>query len=92
MSWCSKIKIVGFFPPGTVNTLFSRAFPEISVKKNPRSLVWWFFPVCNSENVFLVYPRRPCFVVLACLELQKRVPVYHLVVKNDFSCPRSVFV
>ena len=31
-------------------------------------------------------------MVLACLELQKRVPVYHLVVKNDFSCPRSVFV
>ena len=92
MFWCSKIKIVGFFPPGTVNTLFFAGFPGDIRKKKPTDLVWWFFPVCNSENVFLVYPRRPCFVVLACLELRKRVPVYHLVVKNDFSCPRSVFV
>jgi hypothetical protein len=52
MSWCSKIKIVGFFPPGTVNTLFSWTFPEISVKKSP---------------------RRPCLVVLPCLQLRKRV-------------------
>ena len=66
-----------------------------------------FFCVCkfrhlssqnSSENFIPWYLRihdlvsQNAFVVLACLELQKRVPVYHLVVKNDFSCPRSVFV
>jgi len=35
MSWCSKIKIVGFFPPGTVNTLFFVGFPGDIRKKKP---------------------------------------------------------
>ena len=35
MSWCSKIKIVGFFPPGTVNTLFFAGFPGDIRKKKP---------------------------------------------------------
>ena len=35
MFWCSKIKIVGFFPPGTVNTLFFVGFPGDIRKKKP---------------------------------------------------------
>ena len=34
---------------------FSWAFPEISVKKAQGDHVWWFLPVWNSENVFLVF-------------------------------------
>ena len=52
MSWCSKIKMSVFFLLELSTRFFSRAFPEISVKKSP---------------------RRPCLVVLPCLQLRKRV-------------------
>ena len=55
MSGVVKSKLSVFFPHGTVNTLFFVGFLGDLKKKAQGGHVWWFLPVWNSENVFLVF-------------------------------------